>query len=98
MIVIGVLMWKCDKVIVFLVLNVFEIKYGLDEYSMFKVSMEVYYVLLELVKLNGINVEEDKFFLENKWVKIELLVFLVNVWGYNKFMVFKEEFYNLSVY
>lgn len=96
--VIGALMRKCDKVTVSLALNVPEIKHGLDEYSMFKASTEAYYALLELAKLNGINVEEDKFFLENKRAKTESLAFLANAWGHNKFMAFKEEPHNLSVH
>ncbi|WP_445993840.1 helicase-exonuclease AddAB subunit AddB [Listeria monocytogenes] len=96
--VIGELMRKCDKVTISLTLNVPEIQHGLDEYSMFKASTEAYYALLELAKLNGTQVEENKFFLENKRAKTESLAFLANTWGHNKFMSFKNEPQNLKIH
>lgn len=58
--VIEKLMQKCDKVTVSLTLNVPEIHKGLEEFSMFKASTEAYFALLEMAKLNKIQVEPEK--------------------------------------
>lgn len=96
--VIEKLMQKCDKVTVSLTLNVPNIREGLEEYSMFKASTEMYLALLEIAKLNNIDVEEAKLLSENKRARTPSLEFLANTWGQNKFAAFEGKVTNLNIH
>lgn len=96
--VIEKLMQKCDKVTVSLTLNVPEIHKGLEDFSMFKASTEAYFALLEMAKLNKIQVEPEKILLENKRANSDSLAFLANAWGDNKYSSYEGGANDLTIH